>query len=113
MRDLAKVDAQIMSGAWAPGGGMLIVGDTSGTATVLSTFGEEGGVCQFRVEGEVLPEGGGVGGGGSAGGSPRRGRSGSADVDASELGRYYSRELVRTGRIVVGYGAMGYGAYGA
>ncbi|RPB26320.1 WD40 repeat-like protein [Terfezia boudieri ATCC MYA-4762] len=95
MKDLAKVDAQIMSGAWAPGGGMLIVGDTSGTATVLNTFGEaggEGGVSQFRVEGEV---------------------SGSADVDASELGRYYSRELVHTGKVVVGYGAMGYGAYGA
>ncbi|KAF8426628.1 hypothetical protein EV426DRAFT_702229 [Tirmania nivea] len=109
VKDLAKVDAQIMSGAWAPGGEMLIVGDTSGTATVLSTFGGdmggEGGAEQFRVEGEVLPEGGG--------GGARRGRSGSANVDASELGKYYSRELVRTGKVIVGYGAMGYGAYGA
>jgi len=119
VRDLVKMDAQIMCGAWAPGGGMLAVGDTSGAAMVLSTFGEaggEGGVRQFRIEGEVLPEGGGAGGsssGGGGGGRSGRGRSGSAGVDASELGRYYSRELVRTGKVVIGHGIMGYGAYGA
>ena len=115
VKDLVKVDAQIMSGRWAPGGGMLLVGDTSGTATVLSTSGDVGEVGQFKVEGEVLPEGvrGGRAGRAGAGGGTRRGRLGSAGVDASELGRYYARELVRTGKVVLGEGASGYGAYGA
>lgn len=85
---------------------MLMIGDTSGSATLLSTLGDEDTPpIQFDMEGEVLPEA-------SAGGN-RAEREGSADVPASELAGYYGRELLRSGRVVLGYGAYGFGAYGS
>ncbi|KAF8468326.1 WD40-repeat-containing domain protein [Kalaharituber pfeilii] len=104
VKDLVKVNAQIMSGAFSPGSDMLLVGDASGTATLLSTLGDKDvPPIQFETEGEVLP---------GMGLEDRTVREGSADIPESELGRYYGRELLRSGRVILGYGASGYGAYG-
>lgn len=42
IRDIAKVDTQIMSAAFSPTWDELIVGECSGTATLFSTRGDEG-----------------------------------------------------------------------
>lgn len=42
VRDIAKVDTQIMSAAFSPSWDELIVGECSGTATLFSTRGDEG-----------------------------------------------------------------------
>lgn len=42
LRDIAKVDTQIMSAAFSPSWDELIVGECSGTATLFSTRGDEG-----------------------------------------------------------------------
>lgn len=49
VRDIAKVDTQIMSAAFSPSWDELIVGECSGTATLFSTKGDEG-VSPGKVE---------------------------------------------------------------
>lgn len=44
IRDIARVDSQIMSAAFSPSWDELIVGECSGTATLFSTRGDEGSV---------------------------------------------------------------------
>lgn len=107
VRNMAQVNAQIMSGMWSPSGDMLMVGDTSGTATLLSTKGNEKNVDIFEIEGDILGLGGGQGGG--LGGVAS---TGGAEVPDTELGRYYSRELIESGQVIIGDGPMGHGAYG-
>lgn len=114
VRNLARVNAQIMSGAWSPGGDMLIVGDTSGTATLLSTLGEEGVKAgELEMKGDVLPQVVGADGAvESARGEARgRARGASADIPIGELGTYYAEVLLETGKVVIGVGPNGPGAY--
>lgn len=110
VKDMVRVNGQIMCGAWSPDGDMLMVGDATGTATLLSTLGDEGNLAVFKTEGGVLPEN--LSAGSDRQGENARAREGSADVDEGQLGSYYARELIRTGKVELRYGAMGYGAYG-
>ena len=96
VKDLGQVNAQIMSGQFSPDKDMLLIGDASGTATLFSNLGDKHTPpAIFDTEGEVLPE---------------RLERAEADVPESQLARYYSKELIRQGRVVIGPDGWAWGA---
>ena len=98
VKDLAQVNAQIMCGEFSPAKDMLLIGDASGTATILSTKGN------LDTPPTMIPYD-------TTNDEEFEQQENEDDVPDDQKARYYARELLKSGKVGLRDGKCGYGVY--